>query len=282
MAVIGRERTDPAAPTGRGKSASAALYLSLATAVSVAAGGAAAAASRLLAPAAAAPFRGALAAAAGAWGLLLLLEAVSSATGRNLLRPLSANARRRALGAIYPACRLAGLAAGRSADAVAASYLAFSNGLEPGGSKGRIRGRLLVILPRCLQREGCARAVTEDVRNCIRCGKCDMAALLPLMERHGFAMAVATGGRLARAMVRDLKPAGVIAVACERELVEGLRGAGGVPVICIPNRRPEGPCRNTSVDMADLEAAVLRLAGAPRGEEASGSPPPGKAASPPR
>jgi hypothetical protein len=51
------------------------------------------------------------------------------------------------------------------------------------------------------------------------------------------------------------------AVACERELLEGLREIGGVPVICITNRRPEGPCKNTEVDLEEFEAAVRRLTG---------------------
>ena len=250
------------------KPSSPALYLSLTAAVSFLASAAGAGICYLISPrlsawhpSVAASLRYALAAAVGVWGMGIVLEALSLRLQRDLLRAVPASARRTLFGMLYPLCRAAGFLAGRSTDAVAASYIAFSNGLVMrAGGKG-VRGRLLVLLPRCLQREGCARAVTEDVKNCRACGNCDLAELVPLMERHGFHMAVATGGRLARAMVRDLKPAGVIAVACERELLEGLREIGGVPVICITNRRPEGPCKNTEVDLEEFESAVRRLMG---------------------
>lgn len=241
------------------KPPSAALYLSLTAAVSLLAAAVVAAACSLLTPSVKAPLRGALAAAACVWMAWIALEALSLRSRRDLLGVFPAGLRRKPFEALYPLCRAAGRAVGRSADAIAASYLAFSNGLSASAAGTGIRGRLLVLLPRCLQREGCARAVTEDVRNCLGCGKCDMAALVPLMERYGFLMSVATGGRLARAMIRDLKPAGVIAVACERELLEGVRAVGGMPVICITNLRPEGPCRNTAVDIRGFEAAVRRL-----------------------
>ncbi|MEI6633868.1 MAG: DUF116 domain-containing protein [Chlamydiota bacterium] len=250
------------------KPPSPALYLSLTAAVSFLAAAAGAGIWHLVSPRLAAchpsvvaSLRYALAAAVGVWGVCIVLEALSLRLQRDILRAVPAGARRALFGMLYPLCRAAGILAGRSTDAVAASYIAFSNGLVMRAGEKGVRGLLLVLLPRCLQREGCARAVTEDVKNCRACGNCDLAELVPLMERHGFTMAVATGGGLARAMVRDLKPAGVIAVACERELLEGLREIGGVPIICITNRRPEGPCRNTQVDIEEFKAAVRRLTG---------------------
>lgn len=250
-----KKRIDPRTGGEAAKPPSPALYLSLTAAVFFLAAAAAGAACSLLAPSVAAPLRVAVATAAGVYGAWIGIEALSLRSRRDLLGAVPAGLRRALFAAPYPLCRAAGRIAGRSADAVAASYIALSNGLFGKG----ISGRLLVLLPRCLQREGCAQAVTEDVRNCLGCGKCDMAALVPLMERYGFHMAVATGGRLARAMIRDLKPAGVIAVACERELLEGLLEIGGTPVICITNLRPEGPCKNTAVDIREFEAAVRRL-----------------------
>ena len=242
------------------------LYLSLTAAVSALLAAAAAGLWLLLAPhlaawhpSAAAASWCALAALAAAWGAYIAVEGLSAGLGKDLLGR-APGVRRALLGACYPLCRAAGRLLGRSAEAVGASFIAYSNALAVRGAARPGGGGLLVLRPRCLQREGCAQAVSMDVRNCRRCGGCDLSNLVPLMERYGFQMAVATGGRLARALVRDLKPSGVIAVACERELLEGIAGIGGIPVLCIANRRPEGPCRNTRVDLEEFESAVRRLA----------------------
>lgn len=253
--------------------ATPALYLFLTAAVSAVLAAAAAGLWFLFAPRLAAwhPFAAAaswcaLAALAAAWGAYIAVEGLSARLGKDLLRR-APGVRRALLGACYPLCRAAGRLAGRTAEAVAASFIACSNAMAVRRAARPAGGGLLVLLPRCLQREGCAQAVSMDVRNCRRCGGCDLAKLVPLMERYGFRMAVATGGRLARALVRDLKPSGVIAVACERELLEGIAGIGGIPVVCIANRRPEGPCRNTRVDLGEFEAAVHRFMGGGEGWE---------------
>jgi hypothetical protein len=43
-----------------------------------------------------------------------------------------------------------------------------------------------------------------------------------------------------------------VAVACERDLVSGIRDAWPLPVIGLINERPEGPCVNTRVDVAGV------------------------------
>jgi hypothetical protein len=129
---------------GAVKPPSPALYLSLSAAVAlfIAAGGAGICylvSPRLAAwhPAIAASLRCALAATVGVWGGYIVLEALSLRLQRDLLRAVPAGARRAMFGMLYPLCRAAGLLAGRSTDAVAASYIAFSNGLVTrAGEKG--------------------------------------------------------------------------------------------------------------------------------------------------
>lgn len=260
---------EPASPT---------LYLSLTAAVSILAVAAATgfcvlASPRLASwhPAAAAALRYATAAFAAALCACITFEALSVWLGKDLVR-LVPEWRRALFGALYPLCRAAGRIAGQSTGDVAASYIALSNALALRGGAEWRRGPLLVLLPRCLQREGCTQAITEEIRNCRRCGNCDIAELVALMERYGLRMAVATGGRLARAMVRELRPSGVIAIACGRELIEGLVGIRGIPVFCIPNRMPEGPCRNTRVDLGEFEATVRRLMEGEKGGRGEGVP----------
>ena len=54
----------------------------------------------------------------------------------------------------------------------------------------------------------------------------------------------------------------IIAIACERDLLSGFKDVNThIPVIGFPNRRPEGPCKNTCVDLDRIEDAVKRCLG---------------------
>jgi len=70
-------------------------------------------------------------------------------------------------------------------------------------------------------------------------------------------MAVATGGTLARQMVKQIRPKAIVAVACERDLTSGIQDVFPLPVVGVLNERPFGPCFNTRVDIKRVEAAVL-------------------------
>ena len=70
-------------------------------------------------------------------------------------------------------------------------------------------------------------------------------------------MAVATGGTLARQMVKQIRPTAIVAVACERDLTSGIQDVFPLPVVGVLNERPFGPCFNTRVDIKRVEAAVL-------------------------
>lgn len=70
-------------------------------------------------------------------------------------------------------------------------------------------------------------------------------------------MAVATGGTLARQIVKQIRPKAIVAVACERDLTSGIQDVFPLPVVGVLNERPFGPCFNTRVDIKRVEAAVL-------------------------
>ncbi|MCK4412473.1 MAG: DUF116 domain-containing protein [Candidatus Eisenbacteria sp.] len=100
---------------------------------------------------------------------------------------------------------------------------------------------LLVLAPRCLKAD-CMRALRE-----LAAGRC--AELV-----------VAGGGEEARAAIQRLAPAGVLAIACERDLVAGLRDvAARLPVLSLPNQRPEGPCRNSTIDLDRARVLLAQL-----------------------
>lgn len=116
--------------------------------------------------------------------------------------------------------------------------------------------KLMILLPQCLQNDDCAFRITKDMRSCRRCGRCQIAEIVPLLEQHGIAGWVATGGTLARKHVTDFRPDAIIAVACPRDLSSGIIDCLPIPVYGILNQRPEGPCVNTLVDMDEVRWAI--------------------------
>jgi hypothetical protein len=120
-------------------------------------------------------------------------------------------------------------------------------------------GRILLLVPHCLQNSRCEMRLTHDVDNCKRCGKCPITGLLDLRDKYGVHLAVATGGTIARRIVVDKRPKVIIAVACYRDLSSGIQDAHPLPVFGVLNERPFGPCLDTTVSLTRLEAALTRF-----------------------
>jgi len=119
---------------------------------------------------------------------------------------------------------------------------------------------ILLLLPHCLQNNECKHRITGDIRNCKKCGKCVIKDIIELIDRYPVKVAVVPGGTLARKRLKDLSPKAVVAVACERDLASGIHDAGSfVPVVGIFNKRPNGPCFNTNVDIEKIEDVIKFL-----------------------
>jgi len=104
--------------------------------------------------------------------------------------------------------------------------------------------RILVLLPRCLKREA-------------------RAELMNRLQGSDYKVMTAAGGEEAREAIRQYRPTTILAIACERDLMGGIKDvADKIPVIAIPNRRPEGPCKNTDFAMSELDEALTALAAA--------------------
>ncbi|MBN1156691.1 DUF116 domain-containing protein [Candidatus Woesearchaeota archaeon] len=130
-----------------------------------------------------------------------------------------------------------------SKDRVANSFIKLHNSII------RIRKRfykskeVIVLLPRCLN---------KDV----------MKRIISLCSRYNLQYFVLAGGEAAREIVRKLKPKAAVAVACERDLLSGIRDtASKVVVLGIPNKRPNGPCRDTIANIIEFEKAIRFLLG---------------------
>src|SRR6185312_6363772 len=106
------------------------------------------------------------------------------------------------------------------------------------------KGELLVLIPRCLSKD------TLD-------------GVLEIAGRYEVPVFVATRGQLARRVIRERRPRAVVAVACERDMMTGLRDvAGKLPVLGLTMRLPNGPCRDAMLDLDVMEQWVKGLVGA--------------------
>jgi hypothetical protein len=144
-------------------------------------------------------------------------------------------------------------------DEVKAAFIDFNNALLRTKMGPGAPSKVLLLLPHCLQSSDCSRVLGEDVRNCGECGNCAMCELKGLVPKYDVQNRIVGGGALALMAVRELRPRAVVGVACERELVAAIKELRGIPVMAIPNCRPEGPCRNTKVDVTRVEEALQIL-----------------------
>ena len=177
-------------------------------------------------------------------GLQMSAVIVSLWAGWRLPRPLTGLARRLLVSSEKRVFALARrLAVDR--DRLAHSLIKINNELVRRDEPRTSPERVLILLPRCLTRE-------------------QIQAARELAASHGVHVAVVAGGELARQRIRELKPRAVIGVACERDLVSGLRDAGArLDVLGIPNHRPNGPCKDTTIDLDQLGQAIALCVGGP-------------------
>ncbi|MGL5331002.1 MAG: DUF116 domain-containing protein [Peptostreptococcaceae bacterium] len=115
---------------------------------------------------------------------------------------------------------------------------------------------ILILIPHCVQKNSCKLKVTSDIANCKQCGLCNIGDLVRLQENKNVNIFVATGGTLARKIILENKPKAVIAVACERDLTAGVQDVSGIPVLGVFNKRPNGPCVDTCIDVCEVEEAI--------------------------
>ncbi|NLC62618.1 MAG: DUF116 domain-containing protein [Thermoanaerobacterales bacterium] len=141
-------------------------------------------------------------------------------------------------------------------DLIKSSFIEVNNKLVQTRTMNIPPSKVLILAPHCLQRWDCNFKITADVSNCRHCGRCDINDLWELSQNKGVNLAVVTGGTLARKMVADHKPRAIVAIACERDLTDGILDINSIPVIGVLNIRPEGPCKNTKVSVYKVAEAV--------------------------
>ncbi|MBI5681689.1 MAG: DUF116 domain-containing protein [Deltaproteobacteria bacterium] len=120
---------------------------------------------------------------------------------------------------------------------------------------------VLILMPHCIQYVNCKIKVTQDIRNCAACGMCEIKDLLGIMTEFGIDIYVLTGGTIARRKVYEKRPDVIVAVACERDLTSGIQDAYPIPVMGIVNKRPQGYCIGTGVDVSMVRDAIRGVIG---------------------
>jgi len=157
---------------------------------------------------------------------------------------------------LFPLLVMAGKCIGIGKDEVRRAFIAINNQLVIGEARKVPPRKILILLPQCIQNHECGVRITGNVKNCKSCGKCKIKDFVKISEKYGISISVATGGTLARKIVVDKRPEMIIGVACERDLTSGIQDTYPIPVYGILNRRPNGPCFDTDVDLDLVEMGI--------------------------
>ena len=130
--------------------------------------------------------------------------------------------------------------------------------------------RRVLLLPHCLRpSQDCPGKMTKQGMDCAGCAiaECVVRQLRNAADEVGYAgVCVAPGGRLAVRFLEEHQPAGVVAVACDKELEEGLEAidqmkwAEGKPAVATVPLSQDG-CVDTEVDLGIARAVILSCSG---------------------
>ena len=94
---------------------------------------------------------------------------------------------------------------------------------------------------------------------CQHCGNCAIAELHDLCNEMGIHGHLATGGREAIKALKSPTIRAVVAIACKKELFDGILASLPKPVLAVYNQLPNGPCHNTCVKVDEVRAAMQEL-----------------------
>jgi len=172
--------------------------------------------------------------------VLGILIIISVFTGKNLLyhKRFGQIAASRILPLAYAIARRSGI----SRDRFSNSFISFSNAIVKASHKPG-NGKTILLIPRCLK---------SDIKK----------EVIDLGNRAGIGVFSATGGGQARKIILKERPSAVIGVACERDLISGIHDvAPKMPTLGVTNKRPEGPCKNTLVNLDEVKKAIETLTG---------------------
>ena len=117
----------------------------------------------------------------------------------------------------------------------------------------------ILLLPHCLRQSNtCAATYNQDGLQCQGCSPdCAVNRLRTAAQDKGYqAVCIAPGGKLALKFIKKKKPAAIVAVACDKELAEGIQGVKDLekeainPVMVVVPLSKDG-CVDTEVNIED-------------------------------
>ncbi len=161
-----------------------------------------------------------------------------------------------AIKVLYPLVVLIGNILKIDIDKIRSSFIEINNSLLSSFKHKFKNNEMILLLPHCIQNSDCKYKITHNIYNCARCGKCKVKDIIELSEKYKIFSGIATGGTMARRIVKEKRPKFIIAVACERDLASGIQDSFPIPVYGIPNKRPYGPCFNTDIDVNELKNSI--------------------------
>jgi hypothetical protein len=128
----------------------------------------------------------------------------------------------------------------------------------------------VLLLPHCLRpSQDCPGKMTKQGLDCTGCSLVDCAIhqLRAAAAEAGYGgVCVSPGGRLAVRFLAARQPAGVVAIACHKELEEGLEAiaemewANGEPAVATVPLAQDG-CVDTEVDVATARQIIISCNG---------------------
>lgn len=129
-----------------------------------------------------------------------------------------------------------------------------NNSLEEAVGKSAYEDRI-VLLPQCLRDpEDCEAELKEEGYECNECGRCEIGDIKKISDELGYKnIYIVPGSSMAKKIIKEKEPEGIIAVACHPELVEGFEATHiyDIPVQAVP--LSETGCVDTSVDLKEVE-----------------------------
>jgi len=148
---------------------------------------------------------------------------------------------------------------GQNKQSIYESFLHLNNEIIYTNYEGLQKEEILLLLPHCLQSSSCEIRIVDDIQKCEECGSCDIAGIKSKLLPKGTKVSIVTGGTIARETISRARPKLIIAVACHRELMDGVRDCLRYPVYALLNERPQGACKDTVVSIKAIEFAITKF-----------------------
>lgn len=123
--------------------------------------------------------------------------------------------------------------------------------------------KVLLLLPKCLQNISCVNNIVSSIYNCRMCRKCSISEILEIknyMDKDLIIYPkVVTGRQIAKLWIDEIRPDYIVAVACEVELVAGIKEVAGINVLALPNTIVDKPCINTTIEGKKIKAIFEKI-----------------------